>query len=223
MKKCFLMEIEGYELILPKDSVKFKGDIGLVNAYYNFVYEGHEFNVPLVGAVNRKYETILGLVPRERIKNISVLENCLIFSVYNENDVACTFLFKKENDELNQYLCPFLNFEVINDRLIKAKMINDDEELELLFDVVSNEQISAFYHRIGSFYVDQERGDMVAIATYILPYENERYNQIETLINLNGEVVAPYLDVDQHKVYDQNLNFDDIIHFIADDMKKRGR
>ena len=223
MEKCFSMKIEDYEIVLPKNNVSFSNGFGIVNAFFNIVEDGEEYNVPLIGVVNQDFETVLDLIPKNRIKNISIMKDSLIFSVQDIYDDSQTFILKREKDELERFACPFVDFLALTDSVIKAVMIVSGTPVELLFNVVTNEQISLLFHKIGPFSYDVKRGDLIAKATYYLPYNDEDNNQIVTYINIKGEVVAPYLDVDQDRMYDSAMDIADIIRSVADDMKKHSR
>ncbi|MBE6154658.1 MAG: hypothetical protein E7163_03710 [Firmicutes bacterium] len=70
MNNCFKTIFEGYEILLPKNNVKFKNGSGIVNAYFKMKYDNLIVDEPLIGIVDEDYNFIIDLFPKRFIRSI---------------------------------------------------------------------------------------------------------------------------------------------------------
>lgn len=225
MKQCFSIYFNSTEIILPKKEVKFIGNLGLVKVYYDDLI-GEDFYCDyLVGVVDVNFNEFIPLFPVSQLGRIEIFDSGVLLCINKgiTKDLYQVYQIEKTCDNVVWNSLPFLNFISVSKNIVKVQIDIGGDIVEALYDVSKKELISKYFHFIDSFIYNENLHEIVAEASYYLPYNEEQYNQIKTYINLKGEVVAPYLDCDQNKFYNSNMDFREIVMAVAQDMKGKSR
>ena len=99
----------------------------------------------------------------------------------------------------------------------------DFHQKHSLYNVQEGKVVTPAFHYISSFEYNDDLKDVVAIAVYILFYDDEHYNQIITCINLKGEILMPYLDYDHNFYFDQSMSLEEVIAVVKENMQGNSR
>ena len=225
MKQCFSIYFNGMEILLPKKDIQFIGDLGLVKVCYNGLIDEYFYCDYLVGVVDRNFDEVVPLFPVSRLGRMEIFDGgvLLCINIGITEDLYQVYQIEKVNEKIVWNFLTFLYFVPVSNNVFKVQMDVDGNIEEALYDASKKRLISNCFHFIDSFIYDEKLKEKVAEASYYLPYNEEQFNQIKTYINLKGEVVAPYLDCDQNKIYDSNMDFREIVMAIAQDMKGKSR
>ena len=225
MGNYFSMSFNGLEFLFPKKTISFTNGFGVVKGLYEDVIEEEYYiRESLIGVVDQNFKTVISLFPERILGKIEILDGGVILIQLKESleeiRVYQVNYLKGEGEVL---VLPCVDFFSISSDIVKVKSKSESGfgMLESLYDVSKGEFISDQFHFIDSFHYDEERKQMVAQTIYFLPYDENRFNSVITYINLNGEVISPYLDVDQNKYYPLDLDLKDIFSSIVDDMNKK--
>ena len=227
MKNCFSMTFNGLEFLFPKRTISFTHGFGIVKGLYEDVIEDECYiKEPLIGVVDQNFKPVISLFPERMLGKIEFLNDKVIFIQLKESlkeEGYQVYQINYLNGEPDVLVLPGLDFFPISSNIVKIKSKSESGMgmLESLYDVSKAKFVSDQFHFIDSFHYDEERKEMVAEVTYFLPYDENRANQIITHINLKGEVISSYFDVDQDKYYASDLDLEDIFSSIMDDMKTK--
>ena len=225
MEQCFSLYFNNTEILLPKKDITFIGDLGLVKVYFNSMVANFFYNDYLVGVIDKNFNEVVPLFSVGRLGRIEIFDNGVLLCINKgiTKDLYRIYQIEKVNDKVVWNSLPFLYFASVSSNVFKIQMDIEGNIVEALYDASKKELISKFFHSIDSFVYNENLKEIVAEASYYLPYNEEQFNQIKTYINVKGEVVAPYLDCNQNKIYDANMDFREIIMAVAQDMKGKSR
>lgn len=224
MSQCFSAYYSDFEIILPKDRVKFKNGLGVVNVYFNLEYNGVQYEQPLIGIVDYNYNFVMDLVPLFVVPKIDILSNNVIMK-YNTLCDKDNFNYEVYSCKVNSYnrLQVDINlgvndFDVIDDNLILLKSIMDDcFSIVALYDVCTMELLTPFYSYIGNFKFNSQYNEEVANANYCVRDENyDILFIISFLINKNGKVVSSYVNSNTNDIYSNDLSIDEVVNIILE-------
>ena len=225
MKQCFSIYFNGMEILLPKKDIQFIGDLGLVKVCYDGLIEDCFYCDYLVGVVDRNFDEVIPLFPVSQLGRMEIFDGGVLLCINKgiTEDLYRVYQIEKVNEKVVRTSLPFLYFVPVSNNVFKVQMDVDGNIEEALYDASKKEIISSCFHFIDSFIYNENLKEKVAEASYFLPYNEEQFNQIKTYINLKGEIVAPYLDCDQNKIYDSNMDIQEIVMAVAQDMKGKSR
>lgn len=214
MKQSFTMHFLGQELVLPKNIVNFEYGLGIVNTC---CLQEPFYCRKLFGIVDKNFNIIVPLILYDIVDKFTFINsNAIILKL---STVPHNILYVEILDETFKYhLLPFLDFEVIDNELLKVTN-SFFTEMYAFYNINKNELVTPYFHYISDFCYDENKKDIYALAVYLVYYDEEKYNQVITYINSKGEIVSPYLDCYQGKEYDQSMSLDAVLSLVREDMK----
>ena len=227
MENCFSMSFNELEFLFPKKDISFRHGFGIVYGLYEDVIQDEYYiKEPLIGVVDQNFKPVISLFPKRLLGKIEFFDEGIILlqlkeSLDDEKYQVYQLNFLGEKQKV--FSLPFLDFFPVSENIVKVRSESESGlgMLESLYDISKGEIISDQFHFIDSFRYNKTSNEMEAEAFYFLPYDAFKTNQIITHINLKGEVVSSYFDVDQDKYYSSDLDLKDILSNITNDMKAR--
>jgi len=220
MNNCFKTIFEGYELLLPKNSVIFKNGAGIVNAYFKMEYDNLIIDEPLIGIVDENYNFIIDMFPKRFIRNINLFPNDIIIQYtekLTDNDVY-VFLIPKD-DLKTRYNLLANDYQVVDENLLILKSIDDEIPICTLFDINNKQLLTPYYNYIGEFKTVKGYDENVAIAYFYIRNEyKEIISKIEFYINKKGKVVSVYRNTMTNDTYDNSLDFEHVLELVKSDI-----
>ena len=224
MDHYFTMYFNGYEIMMPKKDVEFRHGYGIVRPFLDITINGIRYYEPLIGVVNQDFKPVLSLVLKAQVDKLDIVQDGVLFKVMDSlDDTFHIYILKEEDSHLVEYKLTAQDYTYINDSIIKLQLVTDDTWVEVLYNVVTREVISPAFNAIDDFHFSAGKNAFVAFAAYFLPYDEHHFNKLVTQIDLKGNVITPYYDVDQNKFYEQNQDIGDIIDCVVQDMKEHRR
>lgn len=194
MVNCFKIQVNGSDILLPKSSVIFKGDFGIVRAVtYNYVTDEkgtEEWEIPVMGIVNKKYECVTGFVAAFEVPKIHLFKS----------GIAVCQKYVDDTSEVNVINCNtgesislgVQDYEVIDEDLIKIKACLEAYDIVGLYRPFQEEKV-LFYNYIGDFNYRAEIGEEVAEAISLIYDEKGNIiDEISCYINKKGKEITPY-------------------------------
>lgn len=224
MDKCFKINYNGCEIIMPKSGVNFYRGLGFINPIYSYKIDDELKFISLAGLVNEDYELVIDLVPLDYLNKLSIFDKHNIFVDYNDEFRGRMLCHVEicENEDI-WYRLAFQDFEYIDEDLCRVILDFNGLRKEALYSVKEKDIISSLFDYIDAFGYNEEYGQVVALAYYILPDENNNFIQINTYINKKGEIIAPYFDVLHKKYYDKDMDISEIFRLVREDMSSLTR
>lgn len=219
MKNCFTMDFLEQTILLRKQDVNFENGLGLVKI--PCIIDGPYYQDLLFGVVDADYRPVISLFPYQQLEKISVLDaNNIILKVQENYASNIYHVAINENEEVIWYYIPCADYRNIDNQLIRIKNYS---EMYSIYDVYKKQAILPYFHYISDFEYDEEREELLALVVFLIPYDEEHFNQILTYINIKGEIVAPYHNTDQDIYYDQSMSLDEVVAIALDEMKGNKR
>lgn len=223
MKQSFSMKYLGYEILLAKKDVTFKNGLGIVHAEFLCdTTDGHWYKLPLIGIVDQEFKTIVPLFDSSLLMNLALFDGQVFLRMKNPVNEQTFISYQMERQEDGSWIqasVPFDDFTQVNDSILKVRIRNN----VFLYDAFNNQIISQTFHFIGSFSYRDDLKETAAPADYFFPYDEDHFNQLETYINLEGKIIAPYFDCDNQKYYDQGVDLEEMAMDVIHNMESRKR
>lgn len=224
MNQSFSMNYLGYDIILAKRDVTFRNGLGIVQATFtpDALEEGYYYRLPLIGIVDQEFKTIVPLFAANLLMNLALLDGQIFLRMKNpvNTDLSCAYQIERQKDGTwLQASVPFDDFTHIDGSILKVKVENN----VFLYDALQNQILSPTFHFIGNFTYVDHLGEIAAPADYFFPYDEDHFNQLETYINLQGQIVAPYFDYDAQKYYDPAIDLEEMTNDVIHNMESRKR
>ncbi len=214
MEQCFSIYFLGQEIVLPKDIVYFIGDYGIIKTVW--LNEDEDYKKVLFGIVDKNYKTIVPLIFYDILDKFSFLQDNRIILKLNSTPDRLYLIEVLENKHIFNIL-PYVDYELVDNRLVKVKNILFDD-VYALYDTSENRMITSYFHHISDFYYDESKNTVCALVVYFVPYNDGQYNQIITYIDFNGNVIEPYLDVDNEIQFDMSMKLSEVVALVQQNM-----
>ena len=213
MNQYFIMDFMNQEMLLPKTMVKFDHGLGIVNTI--FLQDGDYYHTQLFGIVNKHYQPIIPLFPYVQLKKISILNENNIILILEEDGFFNLYHITIENKKVIWNYLFYLDYVNINNEVLH---LVDNQNRHVLYRVKDRKIIYPSFNYLSEFQYDEEIKDTVAVAVYLT-----LHHQILSYINLDGQVVAPYLDNEHNIYYDASMSFDEVLEIVTEDERGNER
>jgi hypothetical protein len=230
MNQSFSVFYSGMEFILPKSSVSFHGEYGLVSIYVPITQDEQEYQVLFTGVVNPNFEIIIEFVPAYEVPKIDFFPNGKVVFQYNHVLEDGTHVFNvysgcihnkhlKVEDDLQAK-----DYTVISEKVIKLNAImSDGVAVSTLYDIEEKIPLTPYYHYIGEFTYNEKYQEEIAEADIFIIDKANVEHRLMFYINHKGEIVSSYEDVNNNKIYDQSIDLSTIIDMVYSDVDNLSR
>lgn len=215
-ENVFSLDFMGQDIILPKEDVVFKKDLGLVHAYGYYGIGNSFVSIPLVAIVDKNYFPVLSLTPRQIVPKIEMLDNgdilCIII-VNSEYIGSRRFVYHYYLNEEGKEWTSELDadaYEIVGDHTIRLCALLGKGYMYGLYDLTSKDS-TCYFDKIEAFRENPEFGCKTALATTFV-YDNDQIvNSISCEISEDCKVVSGYKEANTGALFDGDMLIDDVI------------